>query len=225
MLITISYRVITSIVAVCNWLGLVRWQVNGADNLPAQPGGVILVCNHLEWHDIPLISWGLPIDYQPWWFAKHELLHGWWYGWWVKRMPVIPVKRGQRDHDAVDNAIARVKAGAVLVIFPEGTWDHSGKLLAAKSGASRIAFRTGAPIVPMAIAGNHVSPWGKSRQLIIGKPFFCPTITPDCPLTTNKITKLTTTIMVHIAQLLPPEYHGYYASHLAILHDKIKEQP
>ena len=224
MLSTISYRIITGIVAVCNWLRLVRWQVSGVDNLPARTSGMILVCNHLEWHDIPLIGWGLPVAYQPWWFAKHDLRDGWWYGWWVKRMPIIPVRRGQRDRDAVHHAIAAVKNGAVLVVFPEGTWDYSGKLLPAKSGASRIAIHTGAPIVPMAIVGNHISPWGKSRQLIIGNPFFAPSLATDHTLTASDIAQLTTTIMVHIAQLLPPECHGYYAPMVAAQQDTTKEQ-
>jgi 1-acyl-sn-glycerol-3-phosphate acyltransferase len=184
---------------------------------------MILVCNHLEWHDIPLIGWGLPIAYQPWWFAKHDLLHGWWYGWWVKRMPIIPVKRGQRDRDAVQHAIGAVKNGAVLVVFPEGTWDYSGKLLPAKSGASRIALATGAPIVPLAIVGNHISPWGKSRQLIIGEPFWASSIALDSPPSASEIAQLTTTIMVRIAQLLPPEYHGYYAPLMAAPQSPSKE--
>lgn len=219
----ISYRIITGIVSLCNWLGLVHWLVVGVDNLPTRTGGMILVCNHLEWHDIPLIGWGLPNAYQPWWFAKHDLLHGWWYGWWVKRMPIIPVKRGQRDRDAVQHAIAAVNAGAVLVVFPEGTWDYSGKLLPGKSGVSRIALATGAPIVPMAIVGNHISPWGKSRQLLIGKPFWASSIVTDNSPTASDIAQLTTTIMVRIAQLLPPEYHGYYAPMMAAPHSSSEE--
>jgi len=223
MVSNISYRIITGIVALCNWLGLFHWRVTGIENLPARNSGMILVCNHLEWHDIPLIGWGLPVAYQPWWFAKHDLLHGWWYGWWVKRMPIIPVKRGQRDRDAVQHAIDAVSAGALLVVFPEGTWDYSGKLLPAKSGASRIAIHTGAPIVPMAIVGNHISPWGKSRQLHIGKPFLASSIVTDNSPTASDITQLTTTIMVRIAQLLPPEYHGYYAPLMAAPHSSSEE--
>jgi 1-acyl-sn-glycerol-3-phosphate acyltransferase len=223
MISTISYRIITGIVALCNWLGLFHWRVTGIENLPARSSGMILVCNHLEWHDIPLIGWGLPIAYQPWWFAKHDLLHGWWYGWWVKRMPIIPVKRGQRDRDAVQHAIGAVKNGAVLVVFPEGTWDYSGKLLPAKSGASRIALATGAPIVPLAIVGNHISPWGKSRQLIIGEPFWASSLALDSPPSASDIAQLTTTIMVRIAQLLPPEYHGYYAPLMATPQSPSKE--
>jgi 1-acyl-sn-glycerol-3-phosphate acyltransferase len=223
MISTISYRIITGIVALCNWLGLFHWRVTGIANLPARSSGMILVCNHLEWHDIPLIGWGLPIAYQPWWFAKHDLLHGWWYGWWVKRMPIIPVKRGQRDRDAVQHAIGAVKNGAVLVVFPEGTWDYSGKLLPAKSGASRIALATGAPIVPLAIVGNHISPWGKSRQLIIGEPFWASSLALASPPSASDIAQLTTTIIVRIAQLLPPEYHGYYAPLMATLQSPSKE--
>jgi len=224
MLSTISYRIITGIVSLCNWLGLFDWQVTGVENLPTRSRGMILVCNHLEWHDIPLIGWGLPNAYQPWWFAKHDLLAGWWYGWWVKRMPIIPVKRGQRDRDAVQHAIAAVNAGAVLVVFPEGTWDYSGKLLPAKSGASRIALATSAPMVPMAIEGNHISPWGKSRQLIIGKPFWASSIVTNDVPTSSDVAQLTTTIMVRIAQLLPPEYHGYYAPMMAAPHSSSEEQ-
>jgi 1-acyl-sn-glycerol-3-phosphate acyltransferase len=59
MLSTISYRIITGIVSLCNWLRLVHWQVIGIENLPSRNSGMILVCNHLEWHDIPLIGWGI----------------------------------------------------------------------------------------------------------------------------------------------------------------------
>ena len=224
MLSTISYRIITMIVSLCNWLGLVDWQVIGHENLPPPSSGMILVSNHLAWHDIPLIGWGLPITHQPWWFAKHELLHGWWYGWWVKRMPIIPVKRGHRDHDAVQHAISAVANGATLVIFPEGTWDYSGKLLPAKSGASRIAVATGAPIVPMAITGNYQSPWGNSRQLIIGQPFLAASIVNTNSTTPNDVAQLTTAIMVRIAQLLPPKYHGYYAAMMLPARQSIEEQ-
>ena len=129
MLPTISYRIITGIVALCNWLGLVRWQVSGVDNLPARTSGMILVCNHLEWHDIPLIGWGLPVAYQPWWFAKHDLRDGWWYGWWVKRMPIIPVRRGQRDRNAVHHAIADLPAVAEVLRLPDRQDARVGALL------------------------------------------------------------------------------------------------
>jgi hypothetical protein len=67
----------------------------------------------------------------------------------------------------------------------------------------------------MAIVGNHISPWGKSRQLLIGKPFWASSIVTDNSPTASDIAQLTTTIMVRIAQLLPPEYHGYYAPLMA----------
>lgn len=215
MFITFSYWIITTIVAIGNRVGLVHWHVSGLHNLPSRDSGMILVCNHLAWHDIPLIGWALPRAYQPWWFGKHDLLLGWWYGWWVARMPIIPVKRGKRDRDAINHAIDLVNAGGVLIIFPEGTWDYSGKLLPAKSGASRIALHTKAPIVPMAIIGNHRSPWGKPRQLIIGEYFFADTLSDYQTPSPSQITQLSTSIMLHIARLLPPECHGYYASMVA----------
>jgi 1-acyl-sn-glycerol-3-phosphate acyltransferase len=57
----------------------------------------------VQWHDIPTIGWGLPLSHRGWWFAKVEVVDGL-FGKWFTMMQVIPVKRGQRDIQAIDRA-------------------------------------------------------------------------------------------------------------------------
>ena len=70
----------------------------------------------------------------------------------------FPVRRGERDEGAIETAVERVRAGEVVVIFPEGTRKEKGLIKRYESrprtGAARVALRAGAPLVPAAIAGT-----------------------------------------------------------------------
>lgn len=76
----------------------------------------------------------------------------------IRRLGFIPVHRGTADAaGALDSAAAALQAGEAIGLFPEGrisrhaeNWPERGK-----TGAVRLALRTGAPIVPVALAGAH----------------------------------------------------------------------
>lgn len=76
----------------------------------------------------------------------------------LRRLGFIPVKRGSasatKSLDAAAEALAR---GEAIGLFPEGriTRDPKRWPERAKTGAVRLAIRTGAPIVPVAISGAH----------------------------------------------------------------------
>lgn len=79
-------------------------------------------------------------------------------GWLVTRLGFIRVDRGtDRAGDSLDLAAAALEAGEAVGIFPEGRTtrnpDHWPEQ--AKTGAVRLALRTGAPIVPVAMFGTH----------------------------------------------------------------------
>ena len=76
MLSFINYFVIISLMEICNRLRLIDWRVSGRENLPPRPQGIVLACNHVQWHDIPMIGWGLPLSHRGWWFAKVEVVDG-----------------------------------------------------------------------------------------------------------------------------------------------------
>ena len=64
------------------------------------------------------------------------------------------MKRGTADRGAIKQAIAELKAGRVMGIFPEGTRAEPGTLLPAEKGFALIAKQTGIPIVPIALEGT-----------------------------------------------------------------------
>lgn len=218
MLSFINYFMIISLMGICNRLGLIDWRVTGRKNLPPRPQGLIVACNHVHWHDIPMIGWGLPLSHRGWWFAKVEVVDGL-FGKWFTMMQVVPVKRGQRDIQAIDRAAEKVRNGAVLVVFPEGTRSFDGKLQQGRGGTARIALRAGVPIVPMAIIGNQRKFWFSKRHMIIGEPYY-PTVSDPSSdkIPAPEMARLTTEIMIHIGALMPAELHGVYANEIAEYH-------
>ncbi len=76
----------------------------------------------------------------------------------VRRVGFIPVERGtSAASDSLDAAAAALEAGEAVGIFPEGRTTRDPNLWPerAKTGAVRLALRTGAPIVPIAMVGTH----------------------------------------------------------------------
>jgi 1-acyl-sn-glycerol-3-phosphate acyltransferase len=76
----------------------------------------------------------------------------------ARRIGFIPVDRGAANAaDALGPAADALAAGELVAIFPEGrlTRDPDRWPEKAKTGAVRLALRTDAPIVPVAIEGAH----------------------------------------------------------------------
>lgn len=135
--------------------------VRGAEHIP-DSGPVILAPNHRAHVDPPLVSLISP---RPLCFmAKDELFRVPVFGKFIRAMGAFPVKRGTADRAALKRAIELLKAGRVVVIFPEGTRSEDGSLQTAEKGFALIAKQTGAPIVPVAIEGTErLLPKGSAR--------------------------------------------------------------
>jgi 1-acyl-sn-glycerol-3-phosphate acyltransferase len=219
----LNFIAITWSMEVLRVFGLLRWSVSGKENLPPRPQGIVLVVNHIQWHDIPFIGWALPLSHRPWWLAKVEIVNSV-FGWWFHMMHVIPVRRGQRDIQAIDRAADAARSGKVVIIFPEGTRSHDGKLLQGRGGTARIALRAGVPIVPMAITGTQKSVWFSKRHITIGEPYYPEVRGTDGNLDkipAPEMARLTNEIMLKIAALLPSEYYGYYTD---MMQDEVTRQ-
>ncbi len=70
-----------------------------------------------------------------------------WLGW-------IPLKLGRLDRKAFERAVALIKAGKVVVIFPEGSRSLDGHLHEAKAGLGMIVAQTGCSVVPAYLKGT-----------------------------------------------------------------------
>ncbi|HEX9258646.1 MAG TPA: lysophospholipid acyltransferase family protein [Acidimicrobiales bacterium] len=76
----------------------------------------------------------------------------------ARRLGFISVERGsERASTAVDRAAEALAAGEAVGIFPEGRLTRHPERWPerAKTGTVRLALRTGAPIVPVAMEGAH----------------------------------------------------------------------
>ena len=113
-----------------------RMTVEGRENIPAGP--CVFVGNHRSYYDIPILLTALDAPHGI--LAKEELEKIPLLNRWMKLLGCVFVKRDdiRASVKALNDATAIVESGRSFVIFPEGT---------------RIAIKTGVPVVPVAISG------------------------------------------------------------------------
>jgi 1-acyl-sn-glycerol-3-phosphate acyltransferase len=152
--------------------GLFRLETRGLERLPR--GGFVLAANHVSNFDPwPL---GIPLFPHRWlrFMAKSELY------WWpfspiLDAAGAFKVRRGEGDAEAIEKGVELVRAGEVVVMFPEGTRRTKGlrKTRTARphSGAARIAHLAGAPLVPAAIKGTDRLVRLAKLKVAYGEPF------------------------------------------------------
>ena len=130
-----------------------RMTVEGQENIPAGP--CVFVGNHRSYYDIPLLLAGLDRPHGI--LAKEELEKIPLLNRWMKLLGCVFVQRDdvRASVRALNDATAIVESGRSFVIFPEGTRykGEEGGAGEFKQGAFRIAVKTGAPVVPVAITG------------------------------------------------------------------------
>ena len=148
-----------NVIAAITWpvlRGAYRLSDRGVENVPAE-GGFVLACNHLSSFD----PWPLGMPLWPRYFlrfmAKSEL-------YWpplkyvLNGVGAFPVRRGQRDVQAIETAVQLAREGHVVTMFPEGTRRTKGLVkrfeARPRSGAARIALEAGVPLVPAAVQGT-----------------------------------------------------------------------
>ncbi len=135
-----------------------RVTVEGRELLPR--GGYLLVAAaHRGWMDPFVAVHALPVAPRAWFLGSGpSTFTAPWREWLIRRLGgLLPVWRGGVGIDAhVASAQAVLSAGAVFVQMPEGTVSGpAGRIGPFRSGAGLIALRTGAAIVPLAMAGTE----------------------------------------------------------------------
>ena len=194
-----------------------RIRVEGFDHLPSH-GKVVIVSNHIGRLDAPLVYYLLTRQ-DIIILAAEKYRSSAFYRWFARQLDAIWLDRFNADFSALREALSRLRQGGMLVMAPEGTRSPNGKMGPGQPGASYLAAKSGAPVIPVAITGtedqlvkNRLRHFKRLNLLVrVGKPFTLP------PLNTKEretqLEAYTTEMMCQIAALLPAESRGIYAEH------------
>ena len=138
----------------------VRWRVTGYENLPvgATTPAILLVKHQstLETFLMPLLM-PHPLAY----VFKRELLYVPFFGWAMARLDMIHIDRNQRAqafNKVVEQGKGLLAQGIWIIMFPEGTRIPRGQKGNYKTGGTRLACATGAPVIPIAVASARFWP-------------------------------------------------------------------
>jgi len=129
-------------------------EVQGLEHLiPGQP--YVFAANHRSNFDIFTLLSILPGRLM--FVAKKSLFKIPLFGPALRRMGSVPLDRENLKQaiKSLDKAAARVKAGASMIIFPEGTRVPTPELIPFKKGVFIMASKAGQPIVPVSISGTR----------------------------------------------------------------------
>jgi 1-acyl-sn-glycerol-3-phosphate acyltransferase len=184
-----------------------RVRVEGLERIPPS-GPAIIAGNHLSLLDSVVV---IPYLRRPAILLLAEELRVWpWIEFVFGRLGnSIMVRRGSRERRPLDLGAAVLDAGGLVAIAPEGRRSHTRALERGHAGVGRLAGRTGAPVVPVAIWGQERAPscWRRLHRAPVQVRFG-----PPLSFAGGNATEATAHVMVAIARLLPPEYRGVYAA-------------
>jgi 1-acyl-sn-glycerol-3-phosphate acyltransferase len=138
----------------------IRTRVTGLEHLPQERrAGAVLLVKHqstLETFLMPTLM-PHPLAY----VFKKELIYVPFFGWAMARLDMIHIDR--RDGTRAFNKVvaqgrALLAQGIWIIMFPEGTRIPRGQRGTYKTGGTRLAIQTGAPVIPVAVTSARVWP-------------------------------------------------------------------
>ncbi len=193
-------------------LKAMRWDVTvtGAEHIPAT-GPALLASNHIGYLDFVFLGVAAHERYRLVRFmAMQEAFHHWLAGPLLRGMHHIPVNRTGHGAAALDEATRALRMGEVVGIHPESRISPALVPMVAKTGASRMAMSTGAPLIPAAV-------WGTQRIMPRHRRPRFPrhvaiTVNVGAPIPVDASTdsdELTDRLMSRIGALLEEAIRGY----------------
>ena len=135
------------------WLGGVKVDVRGLENVRLNGKGFLLLFNHSSMVDIPVLYGFFPRSFR--FGAKIELFDVPVFGKAMKMCGVLPIDRGNRNKvmKVYEHAIERVNNGECFALAPEGTRQEAETLGKFKRGPFEFAVNAKMEIVPVVVVG------------------------------------------------------------------------
>jgi len=134
--------------------GCVRIEAEYSPGLEPE-GRYVFLCNHQSLFDIPSLVLTVPGQVRM--LAKRSLFRIPIFGWALWAGGFIPIDRSDRSsaRHSFSAAVARLRAGTSILLFPEGTRAMTDTLLPFERGGFLLALKSGLPIVPVGIRGTR----------------------------------------------------------------------
>jgi 1-acyl-sn-glycerol-3-phosphate acyltransferase len=149
-----------------------RVHVEGETNVPSR-GPAIIAFNHVSVLDGPAV--GVVVARtrrrESRFLVADEVFRRRVPGWLLRSFDQIPIRRGEGDTQALEEAVRTVANGAIAAIAPEGRVNEDGAtdMVRFHRGVARLALATRAPVVPVGIWGTQAR-WPRSGRRY-GKPW------------------------------------------------------
>lgn len=154
----------------------VKVVAKGLENVEADVPRIYL-SNHQSYFDVFALLACLPVSFK--FVLKKELMKIPFLGSAIRNAGYIAIDRAdpRKAVRSMNEAAERIKAGASVLIFPEGTRSADGRLLPFKPGGFHLALKSKCDVVPIAIINSRaVVPKGSltinkgTFAMNIGKP-------------------------------------------------------
>jgi cytidylate kinase len=152
-----------------------KFRIEGFEHIPPK-GPLIVACNHISFWDPPLVGSTFPRHLH--FIAKRELFENKVFGAMLRGYNSIPIQRGPQGRAGLRGAAEVLGQGGAVLIFPEGTRNKSGTMLAPKSGIAHLAATCRAPVVPARISGSNQIRRSMARQVLIRLTYGPPMMPP-----------------------------------------------
>jgi 1-acyl-sn-glycerol-3-phosphate acyltransferase len=199
-----------------------RPKITGAEHIPAA-GPAILASNHLSVLDSIYLPFMVarPVTFA----AKSEYFTGTslkdrMIGAYLRSTNQLSTDRAgaRAAQEMLEAALAKLQAGELFGIYPEGTRSPDGRLYRGRTGVGWLALHSGAPVVPVAMVGTDaIMPPGQrvprpgKITIIVGEPLTFPEFT-DQPAGARQRRAVTDEVVQAIQKLSGQEYVPVYAS-------------
>lgn len=144
------------------------YDIEGRENIC--DGAAMICCNHSYALDPFYVGYAFGRNRQLFFMAKEELFEKPVLKSLFPKVGAFPVMRGEADINCVRTCMKHLKNGERVMLFPEGTRVSPEEHVAAKTGAVRIASKTGVPIIPIFLSRDK-KPFQRAK-LVIGKPYY-----------------------------------------------------
>jgi len=191
----------------------IRYQVQGQENLPVgETSPAILLVKHQSTYETFLMPAIMPHPLA--YVFKKELLYVPFFGWSIGSLDMIHIDRSQRAKafaKVVEQGQALLDKGVWVIMFPEGTRIPRGERGSYKTGGTRLAIATGAPVIPIAVTSAKC--WPRKAfiktpgvvEVSIGKPI--PSVGRDAD---ELMREVETWIEAEMHRLDPEAYVGQH---------------